>query len=294
MQPLRVLAIYITLVFVGGALAAPWIYWLTQAFADELLGLGNRPFHRFVHRSILLLAVLGLWPLLKTIGIASPRDVGLIKPSGQWKKLGGGFALGFASLALIAGLALAAGARSPASDIGTAGKKIVGAAFTAVAVAVLEEILFRGALFGALRTGMNWMTALLLSSMFYAIVHFLESARLTGPVCWYSGVELLPRMLRGFADWHAIIPGFLSLTVAGFLLGLAYQRTGNLYFSIGLHAGWIFWLKSYGFLTRDVAGFDPWLWGTSRLINGWVALPVLGLTLLVFNRWEAGRDAPSL
>ena len=56
-------------------------------------------------------------------------------------------------------------------------------------------------------------------------------------------------MLAGFADFHALVPGFFSLTLAGILLGLAYQRTGNLYFSIGLHAGWIFWLKTYGAFT---------------------------------------------
>ena len=68
-------------------------------------------------------------------------------------------------------------------------------------------------------------------------------------MAWNSGLILLPRMLGGFADFHALVPGFFNLTLAGVLLGLAYQRTGNLYFSIGLHAGWIFWLKTYGAFT---------------------------------------------
>ena len=124
------------------------------------------------------------------------------------------------------------------------GEKAAAIALTAAVVAVLEEILFRGAVFGALRKVFHWAFALLLSSMIYAIVHFMEPARLTGEVTWLSGLELLPRMLAGFTDVQAIFPGFLNLTFAGILLGWAVPAHGRPVFSIGLHAGWIFWLKS--------------------------------------------------
>ena len=79
-------------------------------------------------------------------------------------------------------------------------------------------------------------------------------------------------MLGGFADFHALVPGFFNLTLAGILLGLAYQRTGNLYFSIGLHAGWIFWLKTYGAFTTGAPHAATWFWGTGKMIDGWLAL----------------------
>jgi membrane protease YdiL (CAAX protease family) len=88
-------------------------------------------------------------------------------------------------------------------------------------------------------------------------------------------------MLSGFVEVERVVPGFLNLTLAGALLALAYQHTGNLYFSIGLHAGWIFWLKFYGFFTRDVASANAWFWGTRKLIDGWLALIVLALVGLV-------------
>ena len=88
-------------------------------------------------------------------------------------------------------------------------------------------------------------------------------------------------MLRGFVEVEQVVPGFFNLALAGALLALAYQRTGNLYFSIGLHAGWIFWLKSYGFLTRDAANANAWFWGTSKLIDGWLALIVLAFVSLL-------------
>lgn len=291
MRPLRALAVYIVVVFIGGALLAPWLYWLAQSFAHEFPKIAHSPFHRFVHRSLLGLALLGIWPLLKSMGAASLREAGLVKPAGQWGKLGYGFLFGLVSLAVVAGWALASGARhfNPTTSPAHLGGRVLGIALTAVVVAVLEEILFRGAVFGSLRKIFHWVFALVLSSILYAIVHFMEPVETTGAVTWLSGLELLPRMLRGFVNLHAIIPGFFNLTLAGALLGLAYQRTGNLYFSIGLHAGWIFWLKSYSTLTADVAGASTWWWGTSRLINGWFALPVLAATLLIFTQLSVGR-----
>jgi membrane protease YdiL (CAAX protease family) len=228
------------------------------------------------------LAVAGIWPLLHGLGARSWLDLGLVKPAGQWRRLGAGFALGFTSLAVVAILALAAGARAFNPLHPALASKLLSAALTASVVAVLEEILFRGGVFGGFRRVFSWRKALLLSSLIYALLHFLESARLAGPVLWYSGLELLPRMMRGFINWRHLLPGLFNLAMAGLLLGLAYQRTGNLYFSIGLHAGWIFWLRSYGALTRPVPGVDPWFWGTSALINGWLALLALS-TLLVLS-----------
>ena len=91
-------------------------------------------------------------------------------------------------------------------------------------------------------------------------------------------------MLRNFCDVKAVIPGFLNLTLAGIILGLAYQRTGNLYFSIGLHAGWIFWLKFYGLVTLSAGQGNTWLWGTEMMTDGWLTLPMLLATLLILPR----------
>jgi len=254
--------------------------------------LANSPFHRFVNRSLLGLALIGLWPLLRGLGARSWRDFGIVNPARQGKKLCAGLALGFASLAIVALAALGTGARVLTENHAHLVRNILGAALTAAVVAALEEILFRGALFGTLRKVVDWGWALVISSMIYALVHFMESAQFTGPVLWHSGFEVLPRMLRGMGNWHALVPGFFNLTLAGALLALAYQRTGNLYFSIGLHAGWIFWLKSYGILTHSVPGANTWVWGGAKLIDGWMALLVLSSTLLVFLRLPFQSKSP--
>lgn len=286
MRPIKVLTIYLAVVFLGGALIAPWLYWLAQwggQHHSSLQKIAAVPFHRFIDRALLVFALIGLWPLLQSLGAKSWREVGLVKPTTHGRQLLGGFALGLVSLALVVGLALLFGGRtwnSPASFF-QIGQSLFHAAVTAVIVATLEEILFRGGIFGGLRRVFDWRLALGVSSAVYALVHFLERAEVQGNVTWLSGLQLLPQMLRGFVDWQKLVPGFFSLTLAGALLGLAYQRTGNLYFSIGLHAGWIFWLKSYDVLTGAAPSANLWFWGSGKLIDGGLAFFILLTTLVI-------------
>lgn len=285
MRPLRSLAIYVAVIFLGGALLAPWLYWIAQWASEYPSGaapLAQQPFHRFLHRSLLALAIIGLWPFLRSIGVASWEAVGLVKPAGQWKRLAGGFAVGFSSLACVALLVIAAESRKLNLEFSSAAlfSKLANASLSALMVAVLEELLFRGALFGALRKTHHWVTALVMSSVIYAIVHFFQEAPWPSDITWSSGFELLPRILSGFVEVDALLPGFFTLTVAGMILALAYYQTGTLYFSIGLHAGWIFWLKFYGFLMSSQPAVNTWFWGTAKLIDGWLALIVLVLVLV--------------
>ena len=290
MRPVRSLLIYAGVVFLGGALLAPWLFWGVQSLAAHLPGfqkLADHPFHRYVNRSLLGLALIGLWPLLRSLGVCACRDVGLVKPAGQGRNLSCGFALGFVSLAGVAVVVLMAGARELNSGV-SAGRlieKVSGVALTAAVVSVLEEILFRGAIFGALRKTFRGPTAVVISSAIYALVHFFSRPPSPAEIHWTSGLALLPTMLSGFVEVEQVVPGFFNLTLAGALLALAYQHTGNLYFSIGLHAGWIFWLKFYGFLTRDAGNANAWFCGTSKLIDGWLALIVLAsVSLLLLKR----------
>jgi membrane protease YdiL (CAAX protease family) len=292
MRPIGFLLLCFLTVFVGGALLAPWLYWLAQW--TGLKSLTEWPFHRYVTRAMSLIAVVGLWPFVRSLGVRSWSSVGIGRPAGQWTRLGTGFALGFGSLALVAAVALAFGARQ--LDGGIAGRwwgKLPAFALTAGVVALLEELLFRGALFGALRRAHGWRAGLLGSSALYALVHFFQPMEHTGPVTWSSGLVLLPRMIQGFAQPAMLVPGFFALSLAGAILALAFQRTGNLYFSIGLHAGWIFWLRFYVVMTDLQPGTAIWFWGTGKLYDGWVAFLALAATgLFVWNLTES-KIAPA-
>ena len=60
MRPVPALLIYTGFVFSGGALLAPWLYWSVQLLAPilpALQKLADHPFHRYLSRSLLALAL---------------------------------------------------------------------------------------------------------------------------------------------------------------------------------------------------------------------------------------------
>jgi len=284
-HPVLALGIFLLVVFVGGALLAPWLYWIVQALAPGT-HLAANPFHRFLDRAFLVLAIAGMWPLLKALASGSPW--GLLSPaaSGISRRLAIGFSIGILSLGFMAVFSLASGAQHFQSDFTTGQylKKWLAAALTAAVVPLLEETLFRGAVFGALRRAWNWRLALVFSAVVYAIPHFFDKGDLPGPVKWYTGFQLLPFVFKDFADPSQVIPAFLNLTLAGVILGLAYQRTGDLYCSMGIHAGWILWIKIYGTLIKTAPGTASTFWGTTKITDGWLALLVLAGLLLLLPR----------
>src|SRR5215510_1346203 len=153
MRPVRALLIYIATVFLMGAMMAPWLYKLMQWAATQapaLQGLAGAPFHRYLSRSLLTVAILGLWPFLRSLGATSWQAVGFVRAPNQRHRLIHGLMLGLLTIMAAAVIALTAGSRQWESQDGiTVGLKLVGIAGSAIVVAAIEELLFRGALFGA-------------------------------------------------------------------------------------------------------------------------------------------------
>ena len=285
MRPVVLLLSYFIMVLVAGALVAPGLLALTKAAATHstaLNKLSHQPFHRYVHRSMLVFAVVGLWPLARLLGQKSIADLGL-KPWRDCVKAMWGFACGFVSLALIAGATVIAAQRTLNLDHSgpQLSKHLLNAGLACILVAILEELIFRGLIFGGLKRALSWRQAAVVSASIYALVHFFSKTPSPEQITWTSGFIILGRMFAGFSDLHSLVPGFFNLFLAGMILALAYQLTRTLYLSIGLHAGWIFWLKSYGFFTQQ-RGPETWFWGTAKLIDGWSAGILLSLLLIVF------------
>ena len=279
------LAVYLVFVFLGGALLAPQLWRTIVMFVPES-SLAGAPFHRFVHRSIYFLALVGLWPLLRALQLRRWSDIGFAWSRASSGELVRGLAVGFGSLLLAAIVITARHARIwDGSHTGAEwAQHLVNAVFAALAAGFLEELLFRGALFAPFRRQGGFLAAAAVTSFVYALTHFFRPVRFDGAIQATSGFVVFGQMCGGFTDWQALVPAFFNLALAGWALALARERTGTLWFSIGLHAGWIFWVKSFAFLTRGQPLSDVWIWGTGKLIDGWLAMLVL-LAVIPIVRW---------
>lgn len=288
MSAARVLLVYLVAIFLGGALLAPWLWEAVQALAGNFPSLrhtAEQPFHRYVNRCLLAIALLGLWPLVRAFRVRSRAELGWNGPWGP--AILRGFLLGFGALGLVTLLGLLAGTRTwvAPTDLGRWLGRLGSAALSAAVVSCLEEFLFRGVLHGVLRRTLGFLATAASTSALYSWVHFFERPPRPEHVDAWTGLWTLGQMLRGFTSFSSLIPGWLSLVVAGVALALARERTGSLAFPIGLHAGWIFWLKAYGFATSDAPGANPTIWGTGRLFDGWLALALLALQAFLIHAW---------
>jgi membrane protease YdiL (CAAX protease family) len=300
------LAVYVVGCFAAAALAAPAVYFAIREVAEvvpALAPLTKHPVYRILHRLLLVFGVAGLPALLRALGMRRWRDVGLTRPWANRRDFALGVVLGGTALAATAALPLLVGARDLKGDLSAvsfAVRALAGLA-AAVAVAPLEELLFRGVVDGGLR---RWRApgsyaptiALAASSGFYALVHFFTRPPNPTDVDWDSGFALLGGMLAGFADFDTLVPQFFTLCVIGACLAALYRRTGTLWASIGVHAGGIFMLKAYGYAVAPEADdVDQWIWGTGRLLDGWIALATVLVAALVgwlvFRRRDRQRVA---
>ena len=288
--------IYVACVFFGAALLSPLAWkavfsdWAFLTFLNE-----HDDFHRYFNRCLLGLALLGLGVLCRFSGIKSISEVGWTHPRKQWPSLGKGLLLGLASLTAAAALPLLFGAReiTPTPVITEWSRHLANAIIAGLVVAVIEETLFRGVLFGLLRRDLHWRWATALSSLFFAAMHFLDQKPDLEIITWTSGFSALPGMLHDFSNdpfWPA---KFVNLTLAGSILCAIWKRTGNIYCSIGLHAGWIFCLKTNGFLTQSTSKSPTVFWGGGQISDGWATTPLLVVILWYTMRSNEANSQPN-
>lgn len=283
MRASKAIGLYLVAVILVGSLFAPWLFWAVQWLAPHvpvLQGAAAYPFHRFFDRSVMIVAIAGLWPLLRVLGFRSWNGLGYVRARGWSRHLLAGWALGAGSLALLIVITVAWGSHSLHLD--KSAGQMAGAALryflVGIAVALVEETLFRGVLQKALQRGMNALLALLATSAVYSAVHFLKPYAMNIPaneVRWSSGLACLAEIVPHSFHHTGVFVSVVTLFLAGCVLGLAYIKTGALYLPIGLHAGWV-WANE----------FARWL-GAGSISDDLVAWPMLVLLLLTIARlWQ--------
>lgn len=274
---------YAVAVVLLSALAAPWAYLLAQWLGTNIHAaawLARQPFRRIFDRCVLVTALAGLLPLLRAADIRSCAALGYVRADHWWRHALLGFFLGIVSF-LVAGLLLMAlGARTWKEGIegSTLISSMAKFTVTAIVVALIEETLFRGGLQGVLQRRGRVPLAIAITSAVYSIIHFLKpqtASIAASAITWLSGFQYLGQVLGKSFIQPGVAAGFVTLWLAGCVLGLAFAETKGLYLSMGLHAGWVLTLKSYSFCTAPVIMTEPAWWIGNDLITSPAIWPVL-------------------
>jgi membrane protease YdiL (CAAX protease family) len=278
------LLVYLLATVLVGALLAPCLFWAAQSLVAHgfLTFLARYDFETFFHRSLLVAAVILLWPLVRSLEVRSLNDLQLSQNAHRWRDVLAGFILSATPLLCCAAILLASPIFALRGAINWPGFfKVIPAALT---VPLIEEMFFRGLVLGVLlKSGRRYMSIFVTSAL-YSIVHFLKAPdRTSEHVTWISGFNSIAHAFVQFADPVLVAAGFTTLFLIGWILADARLQTRSLWLPIGLHAGWIFTSGAFNKMARHDLIMLPWL--GKNLLVGIVPLGVACLTWLIMRGW---------
>lgn len=290
-----------------GAWISPLFYNAGKALAEvsstkmtngPLLWLAGRcnaaDFPDFFEKSLLLVAAILFWPFIKSLRGGYHADEGQrlqSNPRGLWHAAAGflGFAVTFC---LIAGGLVAVGIfewKNP----GILGVRLVLKVLAgALALAIFQEILFRGIALGIFLRAMRPAAALVLAAAFFAGVHFLDpppGLTVPDPEAAGVGFQLLRKIAAQFSELRLVVGTFTPLLALGGVLAYARWRTASLSLPIGLHAGWLFVHDIIGSMSivPGRSDFPLWVLSGTSLKQGLISVAgilFVGVLVHLFTR----------
>jgi membrane protease YdiL (CAAX protease family) len=203
-----------------------------------------------------------------------------------------GFLVAGSSLLLLGWFYVSHGWYIPSETEKAIASVLLSALGTALAVGFLEEFVFRGALQAVLAKVMKPRMLYFVIAFFFAVIHFFNAPRnleigevTSGTGFWFVG-RIFEHFFSQFADPYFLAAEFAVLFAIGLVLGYTRMKTGSLWLGIGLHAGWVFGVKTLSPLTTrafERAEMMPWLGDSLRV--GLVSCLVVSVTGLGIWLW---------
>ncbi len=291
MKPYKKLLLFVFAALLAAAVLSPWIFTLWNAFVPS--GRHGAAFDQIFAD---LFIFTGVALLLASPSLLRPkilRGAGFVAKNR--KDFFYGFVLAVASMALLAVVMYFAGALTPglSDPLYSIVRASVKALITALMVAFLEELFFRGILFRGIMEDYGAAAAFVGANLLYAASHFFKSPEkfLPGGFDPLAGLRFLVLCLAPYLDTATTVPGLIGLFIIGVVLSYALVRAGSLYLPVGLHAGWVFAIKTlslYGDFTREGLG---WLFGAKpKLVSGaatWVGILLVAAVVRLITRKRA-------
>ena len=156
----------------------------------------------------------------------------------------------------------------------------------AMLIGIVEELVFRGLLYSSLKKYTPAFIAVLISAVYYAGLHFLDSkAPVSQETLSFIGSFGLLAQAYGNVFAMQDISAFVALLAVGIFLGvLRFRGEMNLALCIGCHTGWVWQIRMsksmfavhtttpYSFLVSHYDGVIGWLiaaWLLALLLMYW-------------------------
>jgi uncharacterized protein len=296
------LLIFLFLILAITCVISPWMAlganWFAAHWPDVMSE--RVPFSRVFNRSFMIAGI-----IVFIIGrrVIFPTQLKALLPVGAargWRNIATGWILGVVSIVFLVTVMGVTDIFTPFFRLTweESVSRIVSAFFAGIFTGFFEELFFRGILFLGLRQqGWN-LGAYVLVNLFYSLVHFVKPGEsyfleVVDPL---AGFRHLLTTFQPFLDPLPLMPGILGLLLIGVVLSYALERTGNLYLSIGLHAGWVFSLKIirvFGDFTRRDLG---WAFGSTdpKIVSGvvsWLGILLVAIAVHGLTRKNLDRAA---
>ncbi|MGB8327540.1 MAG: CPBP family intramembrane glutamic endopeptidase [Steroidobacteraceae bacterium] len=262
------------------------------------------PFHRVASRVGYLALAAGLYPLLKRLALDNRTSLGYGLPRRAFtREFLIALALGIGTMLPVVWIMRALGIIVLHPELQLSLPVVATLALrglvTGVAVSVGEETFTRGAMYSGIARDCGPRTAIVLTAIVYASLHFLGKVRIPAQsVHWGSGLDWIAGSLQAFASPLGIADAFLALAAVGVILGVVRRLTGHIAACIGLHAGWVWVItllretsapnraSPHSWLLSDFDGVVGWL------VLGWSLVIGTGIGLFYLRR-ATGRAAPA-
>jgi len=290
MKPSVLLVCILILVLALGAIVTPFVMiaidFLIAGF-PAVKTISSFDIDRVLSRVLLISAFVLLFLFRKRLAVSDILKTAFPKKRDWQQEFWAGVGLGMAVLLVLILYTLWVGLRKlhPAPfSWGIYGPAFFRAATSAIAVAVIEELFFRGFILKTFLHDMRTLWAVILTSAFYSIVHFtqLDGHPSFTPGDLLAGFKTVKLMIEPLGSFATILPEFVGLFLFGFVLAYCFVWTRALYLSIGLHAGCILVKKLDGLFTRVNQGWRYDFYGTDKMVDGylsWIILAILFITV---------------
>ncbi len=254
------------------------------------------PPERVMSRLAQVMILLGLWPFLRSMGLANWASLGYGVPRREFvRSLVRGWVLGVLILVVLALALYLLGIRIPGTrDLGWlyVAEKAAQALIGGILIGFLEESFFRGALFTAIRRRGGVAAAVLGSAFLFCIVHFMKPGGLDEgtPFDWGGALQMFTGVFGDAFEW-ANLDSMAALFMVGVFLALVRERAGHIGWCIGLHAGWVFVIQVTRRITEGNVD-SPWafLAGNFDGVIGWLSAAWIGMLAIGYWGWYRGMS----